>query len=92
MTNSDFPAVQPEAPASSDLPGSTFIDCSFADCTFAGTNLADTRFVDCNLVNCAFKHDNLGCDCDLSKTIVYGCSAENTRGFPHNSNLAIPSV
>ena len=74
------------------LPGSTFIDCSFADCTFAGTNFADTRFVDCKLVNCAFKHDNLGCDCDLSKTIVYGCSAEHTSGFPHNSNLAIPSV
>ena len=72
--------------------GCNFIDCSFADCTFAGTNFADTRFVDCKLVNCAFKHDNLGCDCDLSKTIVYGCSAEHTSGFPHNSNLAIPSV
>jgi uncharacterized protein YjbI with pentapeptide repeats len=72
--------------------GCNFINCSFADCTFAGTNFADTRFVDCKLVNCEFKHDNLGCDCDLSKTIVYGYSAENTRGFPHNSNLAITSV
>ncbi len=61
--------------------GCNFIYCTFVDCTFAGTNFADTRFVDCTFLNCNFKKDNLGGDCDLSNTVVYGCSVKNSVGF-----------
>jgi uncharacterized protein YjbI with pentapeptide repeats len=64
--------------------GCNFISCNFADCAFAGTSFPDTRFVDCKIVNCTFTHDNLGGDCDFSKTIAYGCSVESSLGFgPH---------
>jgi uncharacterized protein YjbI with pentapeptide repeats len=64
--------------------GCNFISCNFADCAFAGTSFPDTRFVDCKLVNCKFTQDNLGGDCDFSKTIAYGCSVESSLGFgPH---------
>jgi uncharacterized protein YjbI with pentapeptide repeats len=61
--------------------GCNFISCNFADCAFAGTSFPDTRFVDCKLVNCKFTQDNLGGDCDFSKTIAYGCSVESSLGF-----------
>lgn len=58
-----------------------FIDCSFVDCTFAGMVFLDSKFVDCSLVNCRFIEDNLGGNCDFSKTHIYGCSVENCTGF-----------
>ena len=72
--------------------GCNFINCNFADCKFAGTNFPDTRFVDCKLANCEFTQDNVGGDCDFSKTTAYGCSVENSMGFPPNTGIAIPSV
>jgi uncharacterized protein YjbI with pentapeptide repeats len=64
--------------------GCNFISCTFADCAFAGASFPDTRFVDCKFVNCKFTQDNLGGDCDLSKTIAYGCAVESSLGFePH---------
>jgi uncharacterized protein YjbI with pentapeptide repeats len=66
------------------LNGCNFISCNFEDCRFAGTGFPDTRFVDCRLVGCKFTQDNLGRDCDFSKTVVYGCSIESSLGFaPH---------
>jgi len=62
--------------------GCNFIGCSFIDCTFAGTNFPDTRFIDCKLVNCRFIQDNLGGECDFSKTTAEGCSVEKCTGFP----------
>jgi len=62
--------------------GCNFIGRSFIDCTFAGTNFPDTRFIDCKLVNCTFIQDNLGGECDFSKTTAYGCSVEKSTGFP----------
>src|ERR1700692_2732861 len=45
-----------------------FVGCRCADCTFAGTRFPDSRFIDCELVNCKFIQDNLGGECDFSKT------------------------
>jgi uncharacterized protein YjbI with pentapeptide repeats len=72
--------------------GCNFIGCSFADCTFAGTSFPDSRFIDCELVNCKFIQDNLGGECDFSKTKAYGCSMENSPGFRPDVSTAIPSV
>lgn len=72
--------------------GSNFIGCHFANCTFAGTGFPDTRFIDCKFVNCKFTRDNVGGDCDLSKTIAYGCSVESCLGFEPSISTAIPSV
>jgi uncharacterized protein YjbI with pentapeptide repeats len=72
--------------------GCNFISCNFADCSFAGTNFPDTRFVDCKLVNCKFTQDNLGGDCDFSKTTAYGCSVESSLGFRPGMSTPIPNV
>jgi uncharacterized protein YjbI with pentapeptide repeats len=61
--------------------GANFVNCSFIDCTFAGTTFPDSRFVDCSLANCRFIADNLGGNCDFSKTHINGCSVENCTGF-----------
>jgi uncharacterized protein YjbI with pentapeptide repeats len=68
---------------------SNFIKCKFANCAFAGTAFPDCRFVDCNLVDCRFIKDDLGCDCDFSKTIAYGCSIESSLGFGPFPNTVI---
>ena len=69
--------------------GCNFINCDFADCAFAGTGFPDSRFVDCKLVNCRFTQDDLGGDCDFSKTIAYGCSVESSLGFGPFSSTVI---
>jgi uncharacterized protein YjbI with pentapeptide repeats len=69
--------------------GCNFINCDFADCTFAGTDFPHSRFVDCKLMNCTFSQDNLGGDCDFSKTIAYGCSVERSLGFGPRFSTAI---
>jgi uncharacterized protein YjbI with pentapeptide repeats len=69
--------------------GCNFINCDFADCAFAGTRFPDSRFVDCKLVNCRFTQDDLGGDCDFSKTIAYGCSVESSLGFGPFSSTVI---
>jgi uncharacterized protein YjbI with pentapeptide repeats len=61
--------------------GCNFINCEILDCEFAGTAFPDTRFVDCKFVNCHFRQDNLGQDCDLSKTTLYGCTVESCSGL-----------
>lgn len=72
--------------------GSNFIGCQFTECVFAGTGFPKTRFVDCRLVNCKFIQGNLGGGCDLSKTIIYGCSFENCLGPEPHFSAAVPSV
>jgi uncharacterized protein YjbI with pentapeptide repeats len=71
------------------FPGSNFIGCQFTDCSFAGTGFPDTRFVDCKLVNCRFIQDNLGGECGLAETIMYGCSFENCLGPDFRLNSAV---
>lgn len=61
--------------------GSNFIDCLFTDCTFRGSAFPDSKFVECRFTNCHFLKDNLGEDCDFSKTIAYGCLIEGGGGF-----------
>ena len=52
----------------------------------AGAALAAIPFVGGPLVEVlamalAPANDNLDCECDFTKTVAYGCSAENSAGF-----------
>jgi uncharacterized protein YjbI with pentapeptide repeats len=60
---------------------SNFVGCRFQDCTFAGTGFPDTRFIDCRFTNCSFVKDEFGRECDLTKTLDYGCKLSDTNGF-----------